>query len=97
MPFPIIIPARRPSFPRKRESGRPLPSFPRKRESRQMIGNAEISYHVIPAQAGIPNGTEKTRPLPPNRRRIPAYAGMTVGEAGRTVSEVGRTVESCPV
>ena len=29
--------------------------------------------------SGNPNGTEKTSPLPPNRRRIPAYAGMTVG------------------
>ena len=28
--------------------------------------------------SGNPDGTEKTRPLPPNRRRIPAYAGMTV-------------------
>ena len=37
---------------------------------------------VIPAQAGIQNGTEKTRPLPPRRRRIPAYAGMTVERAG---------------
>ena len=29
--------------------------------------------------SGNPDGTEKTRPLPPNHRRIPAYAGMTVG------------------
>ena len=29
--------------------------------------------------SGNPHGTEKTSPLPPNRRRIPAYAGMTVG------------------
>ena len=29
--------------------------------------------------SGNPDGTEKTSPLPPNRRRIPAYAGMTVG------------------
>ena len=41
---------------------------------------------VIPAlfyrhsrASGNPDGTEKTSPLPPNRRRIPAYAGMTVG------------------
>ena len=31
--------------------------------------------------SGNPDGTEKTSPLPPNRRRIPAYAGMTVGAA----------------
>ena len=30
--------------------------------------------------SGNPDGTEKTSPSPPNRRRIPAYAGMTVGE-----------------
>ena len=29
--------------------------------------------------SGNPDGTENTRPLRPNRRRIPAYAGMTVG------------------
>ena len=29
--------------------------------------------------SGNPDGTEKTSPLPPNCRRIPAYAGMTVG------------------
>ena len=29
--------------------------------------------------SGNPDGTEKTSPLPPNRRRIPAYAGRTVG------------------
>ena len=29
--------------------------------------------------SGNPDGTEKTSPLPSNRRRIPAYAGMTVG------------------
>ena len=28
--------------------------------------------------SGNPDGTEKTSPLPPNRRQIPAYAGMTV-------------------
>ena len=33
---------------------------------------------VIPAQAGIQNGVEKPIPLL-SRRRIPAYAGMTVG------------------
>ena len=29
--------------------------------------------------SGNPDGTENTSPLPPNHRRIPAYAGMTVG------------------
>ena len=29
--------------------------------------------------SGNPDGTEKASPLPPNRCRIPAYAGMTVG------------------
>ena len=32
--------------------------------------------------SGNPHGTEKTSPLPSNHRRIPAYAGMTVGAAG---------------
>ena len=35
--------------------------------------------------SGNPDGTEKTRPLPPNRRRIPAYAGMTVETAAPSI------------
>ena len=37
---------------------------------------------------GNPHGTEKTSPLPPNRRQIPAYAGMTVGAAGENHQKI---------
>ena len=49
------------------------------RDSR-LRGNPAAPSTVIPTKVGLPNGTEKTRPLP-SRRRIPAYAGMTVGAA----------------
>ena len=39
--------------------------------------------------SGNPDGTEKTSPLPPNRRQIPPYAGMTVGRPGNPP-------ENCP-
>ena len=44
---------------------------------------------VIPAYAGIPNGTEKTIRLPAALYGIPAYAGMTVEVAGMTVAICG--------
>ena len=40
------------------------------------------SPHRHSRVSGNPDGTEKTSPLPPNRRQIPAYAGMTVGVSG---------------
>ena len=42
--------------------------------------------------SGNPDGTEKASPLPPNRRQIPAYAGMTVGAGGNGIKGGGGTV-----
>ena len=54
------------------------PSFNKFRMSGGGNGGPDYRHSRV---SGNPDGTEKTRPLPPNRRRIPAYAGMTV--AGR--------------
>ena len=50
-----------------------------------------LSIAVLPAQAGIPNGTEKTNPVAAALRGIPAYAGMTVeGMVGITIGRAGK-------
>ena len=52
----------------------------------ERAGMTVISYRHSRV-SGNPDGTEKTSPLPPNRRRIPAYAGMTV-RAVNTVLQI---------
>ena len=55
----------------------PAPYRPSRRSSTVLPGPPYRHSRV----SGNLDGTEKTSPLPPNRRRIPDYAGMTVGDA----------------
>ena len=88
-PFRSILrfPPPFPSFNKFRMSGKKFaalqPSFPRKRESRTVLpynAASPASHHGIPACAGM---TVKGRDDGFMRRRIPAYAGRTVGAAGK--------------
>ena len=50
-----------------------------------LIRTVVAAFYRHSRVSGNLDGTEKTSPLLSDRRRIPAYAGMTVGAAGRTV------------
>ena len=91
--------ALQPSFPRKRESRTVLKDQPfavqpppdsrlRGNDGKKRGVQSRVAPYRHSRVSGIPNGTENTSPLPSNRRRVPAYAGMTVENSGRTVERV---------